>query len=327
MEAKKRNIHLDTLGGIFVLYMIFGHCCQFAQISNMDFYNILSIIFNCYMPWFFFKSGMFFSKSTTAKEIFRKSINKFFRPYCVFMLIGYIGYCSTLFLKNDTNWVHYILSPVKQCLLYNGVHSWALPLWFLVTLCIVKYIAGILLRRNLIIIGPICIIGGYIAAHINECFLEPSTWFNIFPAIFFYWLGFLFKKVQYHIVVFVLSVVLYIISFIFPSIVSFRVNQLILGSYFLWVLYASAGIVFFNNIFKKFQLNIFPFTIIGKNSLYWFLSHWFILEIISLIYNSFSFSIDRVTLSLIYFSSVIIILALLYPFIYGSKMKSWIGLE
>lgn len=44
MEKKERNVYLDTLRGIFVLYMIFGHCCQFAQISDREFYNYLSII-------------------------------------------------------------------------------------------------------------------------------------------------------------------------------------------------------------------------------------------------------------------------------------------
>lgn len=273
MEKKERNVYLDTLGGIFVLYMIFGHCCQFAQISDREFYNYLSIVFNCYMPWFFFKSGMFFSKSTTAKEVLIKNINKFFRPYCVFMLIGYAGYCCTFLLKNDTNWVHYILSPIKQCLLYNGVHSWALPLWFLVTLCIVKYTTALFLEKYVKILGPICIIIGYSASCINDYFLESPTWFNVFPAIFFYWLGFLMKKVQYNIIVFIFSIVLYVISFIYPSIVSFRVNHLIFGSYFLWVLYASAGIVFFNNILKKINSKLFPFTIIGQTSLYWFISH------------------------------------------------------
>lgn len=91
------------------------------------------------------------------------------------------------------------------------------------------------------------------------------------------------SSIQYYCFIFINSV----ISFIYPSIVSFRVNHLIFGSYFLWVLYASTGIVFFNNILKKINSKLFPFTIIGQTSLYWFISHWFILEILSLICNTF----------------------------------------
>lgn len=77
----------------------------------------------------------------------RKKVKKLLRPYCAFMLIGYAAYCVDLFIEHDYNWIHYILSPIKQCLLGGGVHAWALHMWFLVTLAAVKCLAPLLLDR------------------------------------------------------------------------------------------------------------------------------------------------------------------------------------
>ena len=143
---KRRTAYLDSVGGIMIIYMIFYHCCQFSETTEQPFFQSISIVFGCFMAWFFFKSGMF-HKDCGMEEVFKSIRNKLLRPYCAFMLIGYIAYCIDLFMEHDYNWVHYILSPIKQCLLGGGVHAWALPMWFLVTLVIVKCLSQLLLGR------------------------------------------------------------------------------------------------------------------------------------------------------------------------------------
>lgn len=106
--------------------------------DQSDFYKTLSHVFACFMAWFFFKSGMFHKEGIGIKESFGHAWRKLLRPYLFFLIAGYIIMCIFLIVDNDTNWIHYTLSPIKQCLWGGGVHGMALPLWFLVTLLSVK---------------------------------------------------------------------------------------------------------------------------------------------------------------------------------------------
>lgn len=51
----KRLSYIDNVAGIMILWMILGHCSLFSGFCVPG-YSILGF----YMPWFFYKSGMFF---------------------------------------------------------------------------------------------------------------------------------------------------------------------------------------------------------------------------------------------------------------------------
>lgn len=61
------------------------------------------------------------------------------------------------------------------------------------------------------------------------------------------------KEWQFHRIVFIGTLAIFIVSFIVPSTVSFRTNQLQQGYYSLWLIYGLAGIVVFYNISKIYQ--------------------------------------------------------------------------
>lgn len=58
-------------------------------------------------------------------------------PFVVFSLVGHLLQCVKMFMEGDTNWVHYILSPIKLIILSGSVGG-NLPLWFLTSLLAVQ---------------------------------------------------------------------------------------------------------------------------------------------------------------------------------------------
>lgn len=328
MQQIKRDFSLDTVSGIMIIYMILLHCFQFARNADNLIFEKLSSFFICFMAWFFLKSGMFHHKESTFRTIFMHTINKFKRPFFTFMSIGYIVYALDLFLKNDTNWIHYILSPLKQCILGGGVHEGALHMWFLITLLLVKSFSPIFIdkfKQGWIVCGFI----GYIFSLMdkNGHILIPYYICNFFPGMFFYGLGYNMKIYQYKSCVFVIMIVIFIISLIFPAMVDFRRNLTVDGSYLSWLFYASANIMIFNYALKKIHINkIWPFTFIGMHSMYWFLFHWSLLILISKVVIELIPNIEKNLMSILLFIVLMVILSLLYPVISKTKLREYCGI-
>lgn len=60
---KNRDYSLDFLAGILLLQIIYNHCCSISKSVSID----LSFL-AFYMPWFFYKGGMFF-KTLESKQM------------------------------------------------------------------------------------------------------------------------------------------------------------------------------------------------------------------------------------------------------------------
>lgn len=56
---KKRLMSMDVLAGIMILYMVIMHVMQWAELQDTVLFYNLSVVFGCFMPWFFFKGGIF----------------------------------------------------------------------------------------------------------------------------------------------------------------------------------------------------------------------------------------------------------------------------
>lgn len=323
-----RSIYLDSIGGLMILYMIFMHCCQFAHIMDTSLCRSLSVVFCCFMAWFFFKSGMFHNTNRDIRGSLQNCMTKFLRPYAALMLIGYIGHVLSLIYQHDYNWTHYLLSPIKECVLGGGVHSWALPLWFLVTLFGVKIVAVWILGKNkwggVLICGLIGWILAIVGSHYKE--LRPYYMVNLFPALFFYGLGAKMKEMQFRRSVFLIALIAMAASFVFPSIVDFRTNRVMGGYYALWLIYALAGIIVFNNLAKRINKSIWPITNIGRNSMYWFLIHWVVLKTVSPILRNSYPELIGLPLAVALFAILMAVMMVMYPAVYCTRLKGSLGL-
>lgn len=328
-DSTTRQSNLDTVAGLFIIYMIYMHCCQWTETTDMQFNHVLSSVFVSFMAWFFFKSGMFHNFQHTVKSSAISSFKKLFKPYISFFIIGYFVLISFNLWEGDTDWHHYSLSIIKQSLCDGGTHKGALHLWFLVTLFLVKSLSPAILNKfnnlGVIFMGLTGCIFALIGKHLGGS-LHPYYVFNFFPAMFFYILGNKLKEKQYCTVLFLLASLFYIVSLLSPSLVDFRSNSIIYGHYSTWLVFATSGIIVFDNITRRVLPNIPIITTIGNESIFWFVSHWFVLMVSAKSLRIFFPELTGMLLLLYVFATVMILLFIFRYLAYKTRLHMLLGL-
>lgn len=66
-NTKSRDESIDVISGILIFYMIIRHCMQRTSLQESYIYESIKYL-TFFMPWFFYKSGMFYNKAS-YKEI------------------------------------------------------------------------------------------------------------------------------------------------------------------------------------------------------------------------------------------------------------------
>ena len=136
---------LDFASGVMILWMIVYHVIQVAWGSEVNPCVVFPWL-HFFMPWFFYKSGMFFQKRS-VKELWMKDRQKLLKAFLIWSIVGYalfllIGICNqTLTLRNTT----YL---VIRRLFMTGAPPLNTPLWFLLTLFGVRFVANIALPER-----------------------------------------------------------------------------------------------------------------------------------------------------------------------------------
>lgn len=280
----QRDDSIDAVCGLLILIMIFYHCLQWANLSDSIAMNIVSY-FGFFMPWFFFKSGMFFHKDIDVLIEIKKGFYRLIIPFIKWSVIGWFIYCLRICIEGDDMWMHYVLTPLKSLILSGSV-SGNPPLWFLLTLFLVRVSSCFILKiKNqfaLFILMAMCLLTAYILNKIN-CRFVPLYFANSLTGLFFFVSGYCLKEEQQSSrILFLSSLILYGLFCICGlSIVDMRTNSITSGFYFLWPICAISGVVVINNIFRvtchKIKYSIL--IKIGKNSLSIFVVHWLIIEL------------------------------------------------
>ena len=55
-----RDHSIDIVSSLFIAHMVFLHIMQMSDLTDIAYFRVSMAIFACFMPWFFFKSGLFF---------------------------------------------------------------------------------------------------------------------------------------------------------------------------------------------------------------------------------------------------------------------------
>lgn len=304
---KQRYNYIDCLSGILIIHMILGHIMQWVSLKDSIFYIWSQRLLFFFMPWFFFKSGMFFKEKKFQITV-KNSYKKLIIPLIVFSILGLPYYWLKLYINDDLNFIHYILSPIKSFFIIgNNVGN--LPLWFLLALFGVLISYNFLYKKiHPVIIMLLSLLCGTIISNLNINI--PFYFSNIFIGMAFYAAGNLMSKWQYKKNIRFVCIIIYILSVsLFPQFVDLRTNTLISGNYFLWFFIGCASCVAFNNIFKSIE-NIVPnFMVeIGKDSIIYYTIHWLIISYSTLIFNHFLNVKERWYMFLIILLSNIILL-------------------
>ncbi|MBR4388586.1 MAG: acyltransferase [Prevotella sp.] len=289
-----RDNTLDIVAGILIIRMILGHYMVMCKLQDTLLFESLNILF-FYMPWFFFKSGMFCSaERKEPKKFLGTNIKKFMLPFLVFSVIGTILAIIPAFVSDYSNTT--ILSTIKGELttfVRHGSTGWNSPLWFLISLCLVRVVFNYI--RNFI--NHYVIIGMLMAfAFFHYLYLaDKGLWWggNFSRGMIFYILGMKLKDLQYNKIVFVISLIIVIaVGVIKPTIVTMFGNFLLFddGIYLLWYPFCLAGIIVFNNLIKftgKF-LNHYHFDDMGSNSMIYYVIHYPLGFLLCSAYNHFA---------------------------------------
>lgn len=239
--SSHRYVALDWICGLLIIHMIIGHICQWADIDY-----VLDEILFFFMPWFFFKGGMF-HKSTDMKTMITKCAHRLLVPFVVFSIIGQIIYSIKIIAEQEP--IHN-LNFIKT-VLFQGAFPGNLALWFLLTLFAVKVIYNYLRLNNIpsyfIIISSFLIT---ICFHFIP-FRVPYYFANFFSGMFFYTLGYSLREKQFTFKILACSfITLFVIAAYSPTFVDMRSNHLANGYYILWFPYCTAAIIVFDNFIK-----------------------------------------------------------------------------
>lgn len=284
-NVSKRQRYIDALSGLLIINMILGHCIQLADCRDIPLYNWMNAL-SFFMPWFFFKSGMFYREKSLKETIYGGA--KLLKPYFYWNLIGYIPFVLLLIAKSDDVWYHYCLQPFKGIIL-NAQYTGNSPLWFLPVLFVVKCLFARFKNIPWILLAIVSFLIGYFCYVFNV--KEPTYIASIFTGLFFYTLGYVLSSFQYNRVLFIASIIIYIGFLILGvSFVDINSNMLQCGNYLLWPIFALSGIICFNNLFRCLDCIFTKWSIlqyIGNNSMKFYVSHWVILNMGMLMFKYF----------------------------------------
>ena len=107
MENRKRLSYIDTSAGLMILFMLYYHLVYFSRFSPIPAYLI-----GFYMPFFFYKSGMFF-KSRPQRGLIQKDSPKLLRTFLIYSLIGWIVW-SVCMLCSGYSVINCLRAPVES---------------------------------------------------------------------------------------------------------------------------------------------------------------------------------------------------------------------
>lgn len=288
MTHTYRDENLDNACGILILYMIFLHCSMHFGFDNSSLARDIRYVFFFFMPWFFFKNGYYF-KESDKRILLKKGYERLLKPYILWLAIGHIIYCVYLLVSGFHDWKLYLVYPVKQ-LFYDSAIIGNLPLWFLLSLFIVRFIANeiLKLRLNLAIVllslGMICYLSSLLPP------FKVILLSNVPTGLFFFLTGytinnrrstFLVKQVKNQSLIFACIILLYLsIVFFGQCYVDMRVNILWEGSYLCWLIGSVPACLAINIICEMKIFSKLGLGWIGRNSMMFYVSHWVIFYII-----------------------------------------------
>lgn len=301
--------------------MIYYHILYATELENTLYFDYPLRIFGFFMFWFFFKAGMYFKPTDNHKEMRKKRYKRLIKPFIIFSIAGQIPYSILLISHGDYKLTHHLLQPFEY-IVTTGATKGMSHLWFLSSLFIVSLIFN---KLQIIKNGKIYLILLALLPPILYLlqFGRPYWLANIPLGLTFFALGYYLKEFQYKTPVIIFSIAFYtFFQVFFPSAMDFRINLLHYGNYFLYYLVALSGIIAINGIFKHIPYKFPILSYLGRNSLGFYIFHWFVLVLSEAVFAFIGMgdkSIYKIPLLICIASASIVILPLCVELFKRSK--------
>lgn len=221
------------------------------------------------------------TKNNNGEDI--RGGRKLLLPFIVFSVLGYMVNVCSLFCSNDRNWIHYILTPMKELVLGGSVGGNDV-LWFLTTLFLVQVAYNEIVKRK---VGSWRIVTLSLAVAFGCHILGvsmPAYLVNGALGLAMYALGHLLRKSQYKRKVFCGAFIVYIVIMLgYASHIDLRTNTLNEdGSYILALLFSVSGCISVNYVFKRLPM-IPLLNYIGRKSMDFYVMHMLVLEMMTML--------------------------------------------
>jgi hypothetical protein len=254
---------------------------QMAELADIAYFKVSLAVLGCIMPWFFFKSGLFFKQRPT-RALVVKEAKKLLIPFIIYSAIGHICQMVILFQQGETNIIHYTLSPVKQLLL-DGHITGNMPLWFLGSLFAAKVLFNAIhsIGRNWAIATVTLLIASipFLLHFFEPACRWPLYIANISAGLFFYACGVYLKPWIGKWYIVLPCIAIYLVSlFVVPTYIDMRANSLDFGNFYLWYPLSLVAIVTFKALCSIIKL---PTSFLaGENAMIILCTHWIILLLV-----------------------------------------------
>ena len=277
-----RVSYIDTSAGLMILFMLYYHLVFFSRCSPLPAY-----LMSFFMPFFFYKSGMFFVSRPT-RNLIEKDTAKFIKPFFIYSFVGWIIWSVCMLLSGDSV-IKCIRTPVESFIHIGNIKGND-PLWFLLCIFIVREIFNFFVNKsaNVLVIAIVSYFIGFLLSCMG---LQNYTWWfgNWFTGLCFFSLGYVLKNYDDKGISFLLAIfviLLFGVGELFDimqtPLLYTHANKMTRGNYLLYLPWALACVVFTNNFFRYterfFRYRILDF--IGTNALTIYVWHWVLFTVV-----------------------------------------------
>lgn len=323
-ENKNRENYIDAISAILIIYMILLHIFQMTNKESFLSSFYMKILF-FFMPWFFFKAGMYF-KCSDWKTVIAVGLKRLIIPYLVFSLIGYVVQLIEFIVTGDNNWGYLVISPIAHFLL-NGALWGNLALWFLLSLFFVRLLLQLIVSRNISFYAA-SFVSLFIAFALHFVdFRIPLYIANTCSGLFFALCGYHLRYNQFKRKWVIIGLIAYLYNlFISKSGVDMFHNQLGNGYYLVWIFASLGGCITINNLFKYMSLGNVRLNVIGKDAMSYYVMHYALLSFLSVVFKYITNSDNSDALFAIMLVSCLVVLPILNRLIMNSKFRWIVGM-
>ena len=310
-----RSRHIDLAAGILMLWIITFHAVNGSKVFGDVDARVAIPFLTFSMPWFFYKSGSFFRPGRGGNNADKgghtvnssdggsiqdrpscggngmgRDIKKLLLPYLRWTVLGLAAYLLMMAVDGTFTVSECILKPLDTLWIY-GYLPLDVPLWFVLTLFVVKMIAHFIFKTRVhpAAVAAVCF-GIAFGLHIADNPGIPVWTANIPMGLAFFSLGYLLHEHEEKAWLFIPCIIGYILFIVFNTpVVGLHRNVHLAGNYYLWPLFSICGIIAFNNVCrlvttalerlnaKRQKISGFhPLSFIGRHSLDLLVSHAFI---------------------------------------------------
>jgi len=275
-DMKQRDTTIDALGSFMIIYMIYGHLCNWAVVPQIPWVADVLFIF---MPFFFLKGGLFFRKQED-KILIINGWHRLLVPYIIYSMLGQLMFSIRFFLSGVTDWRQYVVAPIRQ-ILHEGACAGNAPLWFLLSLFVVRLLFNQCLKMKYTGILPVLAI--VTAWGLNKVgFCDYYIVASSLSGLFFYWVGYMLKDILYSKATGICCCVLYLLLILlFPTYVDMRSNTVGHGIYAVWIINSILGFIAWIFFFSNISLG--GVTYIGRHSMTYYVWHWVVFGFLQVI--------------------------------------------